>query len=593
MTSSELKSDYVASLAELVKQQYQSLAKLLKLYREVPLSASHIQQTLEFCDGLINLTKKHPDIFFAQSQLYKSKLPYVLNLCFNSCMLSNLLAVRNKLNDTTNQQLMCASISFFAFEQSKIEAYYSAKKDEHQLGKVDPRLCRALENSHQDCWLGAYNLATTIHQNIQKLTIVKRGLARDQIIISIAIRLALLTTRNSRFKCISFANAIKKITLDSPSDWSEVLQPLMEYPSLTPPGSFLKLPDQSYAIVLAIAKHGHFVQQVSARPQNDINKAAIMLGPKQPKKSMLAQPLINISQLDTFWNSAWDAQNDSRNDLIINPLVRPYTQVFKLDNPPASLLAIQKQLNQDEPDIRKLTIAVEKEPLFAQHLQKTATQSARQKLPIQDIQHSLMMHGFARSGSILMQQSLLSRLNQHYFPLQLQFTNFTQLRGQIASALAKESGLSTPEQACSLAYFANTGLFTLPTLKVLKKWQPKPKRLFDINHLVAIRGGELLHKHAITLAEAWQQSSIEVFALHNHSTIADKKFRGRPGEKLAALLGLSLLSARQFYFAEHDLCDESQSYVENALTTLNISAQTLANLQQQSATFCHTYIALN
>ncbi|MFT5675092.1 MAG: hypothetical protein ACI808_001021 [Paraglaciecola sp.] len=583
----------MASVAELVKQQYQSLATLLKFYREVPLSASHIQQTLGFCDSLINLSKKHPDVFFAQSQLYKSTQPYVLNLTFNSCMLSNLLAVRNKLNDTTNQQLMCASICFFAFEQAKVEAFYTTKEGEHQLGKVNPRLCKALENSHQECWLAAYKLCSKTHYNIQRFTSARRVIARDQIIASIAARLALLTTRNLRFKCISFANAIKKITLDSPGNWSDVLQPLMEYPSLTPPGTFLKLADQSYGVVLAVAKHGHFVQQLSASSRNDINRAAIMLGPKQQTRSMTAQPLANFKQLDTFWNSTWDAQNDSRNDIIINPLLSPYTQVFRLDNPPATLLEIQKQLNQDEPNISKVTIAVEKEPLFARHLRKAATQSARQKLPVQDIQHSLMMHGFARSGSILMQQSLLSRLNQHYFPLQLQFVNFTQLRGQIASTLAKESGLNTPEQACSLAYFANTGLFTLPSLKVLKQWQPKPNRLFDINHLVAIRGGELLHKHAVTLANAWQQSSNDVLALRDHSNMPEKKVRGRPGEKLAALLGLSLLSARQLYFSENVLCDESQSYVENALILLNVSVETLANIQQQSATFCHTYVALN
>jgi hypothetical protein len=583
----------VESLAELVKQQYQSLATLLKFYREVPLSAPHIQQTLAFCDALITLSKKHPDAFFAQSQLYKSKLPYVVNLTFNCCILSNLLAVRNKLNDTTNQQLMCASICFFAFEQAKVESFYSAKKGDYQLGNVNLRLCKALENSHQDCWLGAYQLCSKIHQNVQRFRSDKRIITKDQIIMSVAVRLALLSTRNLRFKCLSFANAIKKITLDSPSNWSEVLQPLMEYPSLMPPGSFIKLSDQSYAVVLAIAKYGHFVFPVSAKSQNHIKQAALMLEPKQHKRSLAAQPLTSFTQLDAFWNSSWNAQNDSRNDLMINPLLSPYSPVFRLDNPPATLLAIQKQLNQDEPDIRKLAIAVEKEPLFARHLRKSATQSARQKLQVQDIQHSLMMHGFARSGSILMQQSLLARLNQHYFPLQFQFINFTQLRGQIASTLAKECGLSTPEEACSLAYFANTGLFTLPSLKVLKNWQPKPNRLFDINHLVAVRGGDQLQKHAETLAQAWQQSSTDLLALRNHNNVPEKKSSSRPDEKLAALLGLSLLSTRQLYFAENITCNESQSYIENALRLLNISTQVLTDIQQQSASFCHTYVAIN
>lgn len=582
--------------AELIKQQYQSLATLLKAYRQSALCPEHIQQTLSFCDELLTLAKKHPDAVFAQSQLYKSKLPYVLNLSFNTCLLTCLIGVRNKLNDTTNQQLMCGAITLFAFEQVNIEKHYSSNNNNQagiKLGAINEKMVRALQNSHQDCWLTAYQLCTTVHQTIQKPAPRSNALCKEQIIISVAARLALLSTDNTRFKKLSFAQSLRQISLHCPETWQELLHPLIDYPSLTPPGTYIKLAEQRYAVVLAIAEQGHFVKELANIPPDRAPQPAKLLINNQLTHSYVAQPLSRFGQIDLWWSRHWQEQNNTRHDLLINPLRTPFDNIYKLDKPPAALLVIQAQLNQAEPNIDRLSRAISKEPAFVQHLQKSAGQTSRQKLPSMDIRHSLMMHGFERSGSILMQHALLSRLNQNYFPLQHQFINFTQLRGHIAGSLAQKSGLFTFEQACSLAYFATAGLFTHPALKVQKRWLTETTRLFDINHLCALKGNEQLHRHALILAQAWQQSSENLLALRMHNVIPEKI--GRPGgsAKLAMLLGLSLISARALYFSHETSCDNSQHYLESALELLNISPLALEGLQQQSASYCHSYHPLD
>ena len=579
--------------AESIKQQYQSLATLLKTYRQSPLGPEHIQQTLSFSDQLLQLAKTHPDAVFAQAQLYKSKLPYVLNLCFNTCLLTCLISVRNKLNDTTNQQLMCAAINLFAFEQSNIEKYYQNKQPGIKLGSINQRMLNALGTSGQDCWLAAYKMCTRVHQNIQTQASDSHTLCKEQSIISIAARLALLSTENGRFKKLSFAQALRHIILHCPDQWQALLHPLIDYPSLTPPGTYIKLAAQRYGMGLAVSEQGYFVKERLNLASESRPHPAHFLRHEELKHSYVAQSLLHFGQIDRCWSKDWQEQNNTRADRLINPLLSPFNNVYKLDKPPPSLLTIQAQFNQPEPDIHKLSRAINKEPAFVQYLQKSASQSSRKKLPVIDIQHSIMMHGFERSASILMQHALLSRLNQNYFPLQQQFISFTQLRGHIAGSLAQNSGLCSFEQACSLAYFATAGLFTHPALKVQKRWLTQSSRQFDVNQLCGIKGNQQLHKHAVILAQAWQQNSQSLLAMRMHNMPSETMTKAGGREKLAMLLGLSLISTRTLYFSDEEPCEDSKNYRQRGLELLNISPQSLDFLQQESANYCHRYQPLD
>ncbi|WP_101197084.1 hypothetical protein [Paraglaciecola sp. MB-3u-78] len=119
--------------AEIVKQHYIALAKSLKIYRSAPLDRELLKASHHFYKNLYAAAKAHPNLIFAQPQLYKPQLPFVVNLAFNSAVLTCLLAVRNKLDPSVTIQLMCGSLSIYALEQASIEKHYQTDKDNESL----------------------------------------------------------------------------------------------------------------------------------------------------------------------------------------------------------------------------------------------------------------------------------------------------------------------------------------------------------------------------------------------------------------------------------------------------------------------------
>ena len=82
---------------EIVKQHYIALVKLLKIYRSCAIRQKYTQSLSYFCKSLYASAKAHPDLIFAQPQLYKPQLPYVVNLAFNSVVLTCLVALETSL----------------------------------------------------------------------------------------------------------------------------------------------------------------------------------------------------------------------------------------------------------------------------------------------------------------------------------------------------------------------------------------------------------------------------------------------------------------------------------------------------------------
>ncbi|MFT6895656.1 MAG: HD-like signal output (HDOD) protein [Paraglaciecola sp.] len=573
--------------ADLIKQQYESLATLLTAYRSGPLSSELIRHTLQFCAALLHLAKTHPDATFAQLQLYKKKLPYVYNLTFNCCLYSALLSARNKINDTTSQQIMCASITLFAFEQKTIEQYYTGKADP-LAGKLNQRLCQVLQKTRQETWLGGYQLCTVIHRNLGEQIGQLDRVSKDQAILLIAARLALLTTANTRFKKHNFAEALRKTILASPAPCYPLFAPLLDYPGLVPPGSYVRLEDTRYAVVLGVTSHELIVCSLGAKDENGSAQIS-RLDLHTIKRSYTAKGFSRFDKINQWWGKNWAQYQAALAPAPGAGLCTPFNPSYNISRPPLTLVDIQTQLNEPEQDIKKLAQAIAKEPAFAVHLQNTASQSSREKLPVVAIQHSLMMHGFARSGSIIMQQALLNRVNQHYFPLQHYFINFTQLRGYFASCLAKECDLGLPEQACTLAYFANSGLFTHAALKSQTQWLRGKTQIFDIGQLIVCQNSRQLGLQGVSLAQAWHQPRHEIVALSTCHHMPKPQTNKDDAAKLAALLGMSLLLARQVFFAEPELCIQGQQYLKEALILLNLKPQDIESIKRQSVAFCHMY----
>jgi HD-like signal output (HDOD) protein len=561
-----------------IKPLYLQLATLLSAYRSEPFGQSQLSASLAFAEQLMKAAKQQPDIIFAQLHLYKSHLPYVLNLCFNCCLATLLVCVRNKVNESTTQQLLCSAITLFSFEQKEITQHY-AKQSEDIPGQLNKRLQLALKQTRQDVWLSTYTLVKLIHRGMPASKKQLPRLAKMQVFLYIGAQLALSLTPNMRNAKLSFAKNMQKLVHHCPASWLEWIAPLLQYPSLIPPGSAVKYED-NYYLILSVTEQGHI-----ARLYNGDKQATdcILIEPQSNPTPLAPQAIASFKHIDSWWDEQWQQTLHTQAKVTI------YNKVFKIDSPPALLLAMQKQLNKAEPDIEKIVKLIAQDPHYAHYLQTTASQNSRQKLPVQDVRHGLMIHGFGRSSSILMQQALLQRLTQHYFPLQEHFIQFSKLRSHLAATLALDSKAMLPEEAMSLATFANAGLFTAAKLKSRSSWVRGGGHLFDINDLAEQEDRPLLAEHAYKLAQAWQQDPLLLSALANQHCLPQDVPGGALHKKLVSILGLSLMQARQLYFADMAAGDNDQLFEQQACEYLKLSNKQLKQCSQDAAGFCHFF----
>jgi hypothetical protein len=480
---------------------------------------------------------------------------------------------------------MCASISLFAFEHKDAldNKTGNAKSPEDTLNKS---FCRMLTEYQQAVWLRGYQqigwLDIELTRHLHHVTNTPLDIAA----LSIAARITMLLHGQNEKTKPTFQNALQRIVQNLGGANAQLLVPIMSFPSLTPPGSYVMLEDGSLGVVVGLLDEDVicFPQASTKYPSSYDTHFTVKMA--RIKRVYPPQPLKHLSKIRTWWGEKWQQflQEEKK------ALKSPFTQSYKMDRPPATLVAIQSQLNKPIQNIKHLSTAIAREPSFAQHLRRMATQSSRQKLPMKDIQHGLMMHGFERSGSIIMQQALLSRLNQHYFPLQNAFIIFVQLRGHIAASIAKTADIGIPEQACTLSYFASVGLFIHTQLKIQTQWRRVERRTYDISSLVRCVKPEQLRFHSTTMAEAWQQPRHEIVALnHYHDEHYLDESNSSISIKLAALLGLSLIISRELYFSTSKRCAQSQQYWQRACRVLNISEQDLNEIKQQAYSICHSY----
>jgi hypothetical protein len=565
--------------AEIVKQHYIALAKLLKSYRTAPLDRNLLKASHHFCKGLYEGAKAHPDLIFAQTQLYKPQLPFVVNLALNSAVLTCLLSVRNKFDPSVTIQLMCGSLSIYALEQSSVEKHYQSdekneKSETTEIGLKNDEFAQLLKTNQQHVWLSSYLLCCKIH-----LTHYPRDSLTTPIkaLTYMANKFALLCTPHKQTKPISFANAIKHLSVKCCQKWYPLLMPLLEYPSLSPSGSYVRLRDGSLHIVLSLSIEGLVTKPLPTKQSTggQSDKADIQLIPAgQVIQGFPCQPLNNFTRLSQWWDTDLIAPFFSSD----NKQIMAFDSILPMQTAPAALLVIQDQLNHINANMAVIVKAIEKEPAYAQQLQVSASISNRQKKTVQNIQHGVAMLGFERTNSILLQHSLLSRLNQHYFPLQQALLTFSHFFVFIVAEMAAKTKLVSPESASSTAYFVLSRLFTLPTTRTLNDWETSALPSFKVASLVKVKETENLKNNAYLLANAWQQNKQILEVLQHYDIVMEKKINPRSSRQFCYLIGLSLILAQEHYFSGRTRCKETNLYFKAGSSELGLSQTELRDM---------------
>ncbi|MBU3003602.1 hypothetical protein [Paraglaciecola arctica] len=578
---------------KLVKQHYIALLKLLKNYRTGPLNSNLLNATQLFCKNLYAAAKANPDLIFAQPQLYKLQLPIGVNLSFNSAVLTCLLAVRNKFAPSVTLQLMCASVSIYGLEQLSIEEHYRRDPDNQnstapKIGRQNTTFIQLLEINQQQLWLSSYQLCEHIHSShYPRRSVNSPSLA----LVFIANKLAILCTPKKYSKSVSFAQAVKHLSFICCQKWYALIVPLLEYPSLTPVGSYIRVKDDSVHLVLSISIKGLITKPLASKATIELNsaKAGIQCtSTHQITKVYPCQQLRGFHQLNQWWGTEleqWLSHNKNNTQKAAFDLILP------IQNAPASLLVIQDQLSHLNADMALIIKAIEKEPAYAQQLQASASLMNRQKQTVQNTQHGLAMLGYERTNSLLLQFSLLSRLNQQYFPLQPALLTFSQFFINIVSELAINTKITTPELARTTAYFLISRLFTLPNIRTLYHWETSAAPKFSLASLVNVKAIEDLKNSGYLLAKSWQQNESMLEVLVNYDLVLKDRHKKPVTNQYCYLLGSSLILAQNYYFNDTSQCEETDCYLKNGLSELGLNQAKLSNIMTKvvsnSHVFCH------
>ena len=578
-----------------IKKQYINLINLLNHYSLDATDKARLKETHAFCSTLYKVAQAHPDILFAQTILYKKALPYVVNITFNACVYTLLFCIRNKFDSALTIQLMCASISLYALQQNALKKYYQDRElsetpHELSIGESNPKFLALLKHFKQQAWIRGYSICNIIHQTKPSQLYT---LDRITSVTYLANKLALLTTPNSHHKHSSFVHTIKYLTTQSPASWYALIAPLMSYPSLIPPGSYIKQNNGDLNVVIAITNTTLVTKplNISGSPSN-ASKITSMQEIKisDIRQSYASQSIMSFTRINEWWDGKVDTWLTTHKSEAKVPAFDSY---LPIQHAPGSLLVLQDQLARTDVDITVVVKALEKEPAYVNQVLKYASSINRQKQPVRTVQHGLAMLGLERSSNLLLQHCLLARLNQQYFPLQQAFLNFNQLMASIANNLSFTIKTVSPDMASTLTYFALSRLFSFPSFRLLTQWNTLVQAPFKIENLFDNKDNIQLKKGAILLAKAWQQPNYILSTLQAYDLLPHIKPTEKVIIQLSYLLGLSLLTAREIYFSDTQNDTETSHYLKHATKALGTTETEINRIKINTATENGIYCQIN
>jgi len=573
------------------------LIELIKRYKAQDISPQTLQKTLALSSQFIDVARQHPEQLIARLQCYDASLPYFVNFTFNHLVATYLVAVRNQWNDTAIQHLLCCCISQFSGIISELNSRAkdnTISLDRKRITQHNVKLLHALKKHDLEVWFTGIRYAELHWHEKPEATLNKLSLRPSTAkVLAISNCIALLMTKTRHTKACHFAQAIRLITRKLAPVDHNIIEALLKYPGLIPPGSLISLQDNRVALVLSTLcqpeQSTRYVAKTFNVKTKHCDSESFLVMPNEIKQAFAPQSVKDAACFTNAWDEEWlifrqQHSNDEGQQL------RP--KLFKLDAPPPSLLAIQEHLYGNDLNTNKLTELILQEPVFALHIKNTATQSSRENIAITNVKHGLLMHGFERANSILMEHALTLRLNQHYFPSQEALLQYTTLYKYLVAAIAERKKGLTPELLSCWAGFASSGLFTLPALKTKVGLPHSAERGASLSTLLPIDSQELLPQHAAKLAQRWNQPDKLLLALR-HLESAKPFSENKPYHIIGYILGLGNILTKMTYWTNYEVDEEEQSYINQASKVLGINDFNEYEIIESAIAKAHSLSPLN
>ncbi|MDF2179644.1 hypothetical protein P2G88_15445 [Aliiglaciecola sp. CAU 1673] len=525
-------------------------------------------EILHLAQQMMQFEQQAPEAFYAQLCLNLPQRDQLNTDDVRSLVVTLLLCRRRNWNSVCALQLLCAAISLFLFTPSGIS----------------PAFRQRLQNMDQQLWLHSLICVFKLlpHRHKGAFGRLMERLAEHQRLLLTASLLGEQLSLGIRQGHPAFATALKSLLKRLPPKLQPLLEELFPFPGLLPPGAFISLA-QSKALVVAISDKAFWVRTIDEAAQS-CNPQMELIKVDQRLEMLPAHELPDIEWLDSLWPLGWQEEALPGNLLKVNR-----KDSYPIAQPPGKLLAIQDLLTHKEPDPDVIAEHIASEGFLARQLSEAASRQSRLNLKLKEVKHALLYQGFERTSAIMIQQALLNRLNQHYFPLQENLLQFTELLAQCMECLGKVIGHSAPQSMRTLGYFACSALFTHQSLKSQIKLPARGSSGFDINQLLYFRDSQNMQSLAVKLATAWQQDKVLVGALRWHNRLPEDMDCSKKQKVSACLLGLGLIMASRAYWGTESASIQSDEYKRQALAQLYLTDTQLTQLLWEAIDATHCF----
>ncbi|MEG3767230.1 hypothetical protein [Alteromonas sp. 14N.309.X.WAT.G.H12] len=355
-----------------------------------------------------------------------------------------------------------------------------------------------------------------------------------------------------------FQQGLKTVFPYLPYEMRQPMQRFLRYPGQFLPGMTVAKEETNYLFVRRTSMKNALIWNEEKQTAQEVSVTTLL---------PVAPSLISIQQWIRLLENT--GQRGAHSPTLL-PVSYPISRL------PEDLKTIIGQLQDENVNLNKLVKNIGSTPLFANYLKETASTDNRMQLPVSDVKQAILTYGLTRVADMLVLRTLTNRLQQKYFPLLSYCIRVNTLCSSIAAQLAVISPVIqlAPQSAALLGSFYASPLFTLPALKVLKRWPKSQGPLYSVNSFV--KSKKPLHELAIALLRQWQQpahyQSIVAHSIHPIRAVP------RALQNESAVLGLSLLLARR-WLSPHAPNEDTCQYQIQAQQQLFIENQHIKHIQ--------------
>lgn len=579
----------VIPFSSILKELLKSLLRLNKRGQQPDKSSLSTEDIESLVEVLTKHFEVHPFQLLAQINFTRPTIPAYATFQLHLLILGLLVCRRNHWNATSTKELLCGLLTLSIRHQQIIENSLfveTAKPSENQQCAISEKFLSRLKQQNRHIWLSIVEICSPKRilnpgQYLNGPNNADKYLTITYLSLFLAIKS--LPLGGKKANCL--LHNVYRLSSNLSTHSLNFIEPIMKSIGLLFIGAHCQTKEKdifiilsSNSTVLTVKKFDRSSKQYSTET-NELNTDSI-IGFLPPS------PIRKLGLIDVLWDVNWYeslASSDASHFLDLH--------LYRLDAPPKSLENVLEHMEKQDVSIDELCDLISHEPTFVEHLKSSASQASRADVSVKELKHSIVYNGLEKTRSALVQQALVTRLNQHYFPLQDSFFQFLKFWSHVATELVKNDKYVVNEQVCNWVYFCCAGLFTNAELKRQSHWLIAGDKVSGIKELAHCQRPEHFIIHAQKLSESWHQEKELITALRlmlaneDGSASATKSYT-------YSLLKLSFILSFALYTKGKLIEHEDNELLQQLCHRLSVNIQELPQVAEDSLEKSHIYSSI-